>query len=226
MPGYYIHLATCDEETLKNRSFVLGVEAPDILKKHLKVYGGVKGARSKYETLRTVDMPDYHELEIRIQQKERHGSSDGLHYGPSSSPDVKAFWNALSEEQKNNPFYKGYAWHLLTDAILYARLNIDAKFEKFLEANQRNPNIEELRKNEVKKLHLDWDKTNACIRDTYVGVFLPDEIQELAIVQFVSDGELVYVDWNVVENTINYMRTFDPLNGKMDEIIETVMSNI
>ena len=38
MPGYYIHLASSNEKALKNRSFVLGVEAPDMLKKHVKVY--------------------------------------------------------------------------------------------------------------------------------------------------------------------------------------------
>lgn len=226
MPGYYLHHAACDEEALKNRSFVLGVEAPDILKKHVKVYGGIEGARSKYESLRTADMPEYHELEVRVQQKERHGSTDGLHYGVSSSPDVKAFWNGLSEDQKSNPFYRGYAWHLLTDAIMYGRLNIDAKFQKFLEANQGNPNIEELKKCEKKKLHADWDKTNARVRDTYVGISLPDEVKELGVVQFITVGELVYVDWEVVEDTIDYLRTFDPLSGDMDEIIEKVMNGI
>ena len=35
MPGYYLHLAACKESSLENRSFVLGVEAPDMLKKHV-----------------------------------------------------------------------------------------------------------------------------------------------------------------------------------------------
>lgn len=226
MPGYYLHLAACGEQSLKNRSFVLGVEAPDILKKHVKVYSGIDGARAKYESLRTSDMPDYHELELRVLQKERHGSIDGLHYGLSSSPDVKAFWNGLSEHQKSNPFYRGYAWHLLTDAIMYGRLNIDAKFQRFMEANQGKPNIEELRKYEVKKLHDDWDKTNACVRDAYPELYLPDEVKELGVVQFITGGELVYVDWPLLKDTIDYLRTFDPMNGDMDVIIEKVMNSI
>lgn len=226
MPGYYLHLAACGGHALENRSFVLGVEAPDILKKHVKVCGGIDGARAKYESLRTDDAPDYHELEARVQQKERYGSTDGLHYGLSSSPDVKAFWNGLSEHQKSNPFYRGYAWHLLTDAIMYGRLNIDAKFQKFLEANQGVPNIEELQKGEVKKLHADWDKTNARVRDTYPEVSLPDEVKELGVVHFITEGELVYVDWALLKDTIEYLRTFDPMNGDMDVIIETVMNSI
>ena len=88
MPGYYLHLAACKGNTLKNRSFVLGVEAPDLLKKHFKIYGNVAEARKKYETLKTADMPDYSELETRIQQKETINSTTGLHYGVSSNPDI------------------------------------------------------------------------------------------------------------------------------------------
>lgn len=226
MPGYYLHLAACGGQALKNRSFVLGVETPDILKKHVKVCGGIDGARAKYKSIRTDDAPDYQELEARVQQKERYGSTDGLHYGLSSSPNVKAFWDGLSEHQKRNPFYRGYAWHLLTDAIMYGRLNIDAKFQKFLEANQGAPNIEELKKGEVKKLHADWDKTNARVRDAYPEVSLPDEVKELGVVQFITEGELVYVDWDLLKDTIKYLRTFDPMNGDMDVIIETVMNSI
>lgn len=227
MPGYYLHLAACAEHCLKNRSFVLGVETPDILKKHLKIYGNVEGARSKYETLRTRDMPDYHELQHRVRQKERRGSTDGLHYGVSSSPDIKAFWNGLSNQQKNNPFYRGYAWHLLTDAIIYGRLNIDAKFKKFLEPYQGVPNIMELKKCEAKKiLHTDWDKTNARVRDTYPNVYLTEEVKELGVVQFITEGKLVFVDWMIIKDTIDYLRTFEPLNGDMDSIIEIVMNSI
>ena len=226
MPGYYVHFAAGGGDTLKNRSFVLGVEAPDILKAHFKICGGIESAWAKYESFRTEDAPDYHELEARVQQKERYGSTDGLHYGVSSLPDVRAFWNGLSEQQKRMNFYKGYAWHLLTDAIIYGRMNIDAKFQRFLEANQGVSNIEELKKREVKKLHDDWDKTNARIRDIYPEISLPDEVKELGVVQFINEGELVYVDWDIFEYTIEYMRSFDPINGDMNFIIETILNNI
>ena len=213
MPGYYLHFAACGGDSLKNRSFVLGVEAPDILKKHVKVCGGIKEAHAKYDSLRTNEMPDYSELQARILQKERADSNEGLHYGLSSKPDIMACWSGLSEKQKTNPFYRGYVWHLLTDAIMYGRLNIDAKFMKVLQENEGNPNLEEVKMRERKKLHADWDKTNALVRDTYV-------------VQFIEEGDLVYVDWHILKDTIEYLRTFDPLYGNMHSIIEDVLKNI
>ena len=226
MPGYYLHLAACGGHSLENRTFVLGVEAPDILKKYVKVYGGIDGARAKYESIRTDGAPDFKELEKRVLQKEQYGSTNGLHYGLSSSPNVGVFWNGLSEYQRHNLFYKGYAWHLLTDAIMYWRLNIDAKFQKFLETNQGAPNIEELKKGEVKKLHDDWDRTNALVRAQYPEVSLTEEVKELGVVQFLTEGELAYVDWTILKGTIDYLRSFEPLNGNMDDIIEDILNSM
>lgn len=226
MPGYYLHLASCGGHSLENRSFVLGVEAPDILKKHVKFCGGVAEAHAKYDSLRTSEMPEYCELQTRILQKETANSNEGLHYGLSSNPDINACWSGFSETQKANPFYRGYVWHLLTDAIMYGRLDINTKFLKFLEENQGCPDIEALKKGEVKKLHADWDKTNARVRDTYPEVSLTDEVKELGVVQFIDEGDLVYVDWPLLKETIDYLRTFDPIHGDMDNIIKTVLSSI
>ena len=220
MPGYYLHFAACGGDSLKNRSFVLGVEAPDILKKHVKVCGGIEAAHAKYDSLRTNEMPEYSELQSRILQKERADSNEGLHYGLSSKPDIMACWFGLSEKQKTNPFYRGYVWHLLTDAIMYGRLNIDAKFMKVLQE------LEEVKMRERKKLHADWDKTNALVRDTYPEITLPEEVQELGVVQFIEEGDLVYVDWHILKDTIEYLRTFDPLYGNMNSIIEDVLGSI
>ena len=220
MPGYYLHFAACGGDSLKNRSFVLGVEAPDILKKHVKVCGGIEAAHAKYDSLRTNEMPEYSELQSRILQKERADSNEGLHYGLSSKPDIMACWSGLSEKQKTNPFYRGYVWHLLTDAIMYGRLNIDAKFMKVLQE------LEEVKMRERKKLHADWDKTNALVRDTYPEITLPEEVQELGVVQFIEEGDLVYVDWHILKDTIEYLRTFDPLYGNMNSIIEDVLGSI
>ena len=226
MPGYYLHFAACGGDSLKNRSFVLGVEAPDILKKHVKVCGGIEAAHAKYDSIRTSEMPEYTELQSRILQKERADSNEGLHYGLSSKPDIRACWSGLSETQKANPFYRGYVWHLITDAIMYGRLNIDAKFMKVLQENKGNPNLEEVKMNEREKLHADWDKTNALVRDTYPEVTLPDEVKELGVVQFIEEGELVYVDWHILKDTIDYLRTFNPLGGDMNSIIEDVLGSI
>lgn len=223
MPGYYIHLASCGGDLLKNRTFVLGVEAPDILKKHVKFCGGIDEARVKYDSLRTQEMPDYDELKPRIQQRESAKNNEGLHYGLSSKPDVIACWNGISE--KSNPFYRGYVWHLLTDAIIYGRLNIDAKFEKVMKENT-DPDVENFKMKEVKKLHADWDKTNARVRDEYPDIILPQEVKELGVVKFIDEGELDYVDWPLLKATIDYLRSFNPLQGDMDDIIIKVLKNI
>ena len=226
MPGYYIHFATCGGKCLENRSFVLGVEAPDMLKKHVKFCGGIEAARTKYESLRTSEMPEYGELQPRILQKENAENNDGLHYGFSSNPDIKECWSGLSETQKANPFYKGYVWHLLTDAIMYGRLDIETKLKKVLQDHQESSGIDELYKAERKKLHDDWDKTNALVRKNYPEVTLTEEVKELGVVKFITEGELVYVDWNLLKGTIDYLRKFDPLNGDMDFIIKEVMGSI
>lgn len=226
MPGYYLHLAACKESSLENRSFVLGVEAPDMLKKHVKFCGGIEAARTKYESLRTSEMPEYGELQPRILQKENAENNDGLHYGFSSNPDIKECWSGLSETQKANPFYKGYVWHLLTDAIMYGRLDIETKLKKVLQDHQESSDIDELYKAERQKLHDDWNKTNALVRETYPEVTLTEEVKELGVVKFITEGELVYVDWDLLRDTIDYLRNFDPLNGDMDSIIKEVMESI
>ena len=225
MAGYYVHLSMCGGQTLNNRSFVLGVEAPDMLKKHVKFCGSLDGARAKYNALRTNEMPEYQDLMERILQKETADSSDGLHYGLSSNPDILACWESLSESQRANPFYRGYVYHLISDKAIYARQRIDDKFREVMQANRNNPNIAELQKSEVQKLHNDWDRTNALVRDTY-GVSLTDEVKELGVVQFIDEGELNYIDWVILKDTIDWFRTFNPLDDDMNIIIDTVLNNI
>ena len=228
MPGYYIHLAAVNPKCAINRSFICGVEAPDILKKHLRdANGDFEKARLKYEAMRTEDMPDYSVFIHRLFQAEKSGCTEGMHYGKSSSTNVRAFWTGLSKLQRQNPFYKGYAWHLLTDAIVYGRLNINARFERTLRA--RTVPIEEWateRAKEVEILHADWDKTNAKVREAYPEVKLTAEVEELNVVHFAESDILTYVDWPLIKSTIDYLRSFDPLSGDMDIIIETILCNI
>lgn len=217
MPGYYIHFAACKPEARENLSFLRGVESPDILKKHFKVFG-LEGAREKYNSLKTPDMPEYDELVERIQQKERIGSTDGLHYGVSSQPDIMAFWGSLSEKEKENPFYNGYLWHLITDVLVYAWLGIDKKFEQVIKQCPADVNIDELRKTETKKLHNDWDRINACVRDRYPDVILTPEVVELKVVNYIEDKNFSYVDPAVVYRAIDYLRTFDQLKSSDKDI--------
>ena len=225
MPGYLLHLAACNPHALKSRSFLHGVEAPDILKKYLKMYG-IDGARDKYNILKNSIMPDFEVLKERTQQKEVYGSTDGLHYGLSSKPDIMYFWNSLNDEEKQNPFYRGYLWHLLTDLLMYTRLDIDTKFANFIKEHENDENLEVLKKQEVKKLHADWDKTNAKVRDTYNNITLPPEVEELGVVQFIDEGNLDYVDWEILKETIDFLREFDPLQENVDDIIRNILNNI
>ena len=78
MPGYMVHFASCNEEALlENESFRKGVEAPDILKKWVKLYG-VEGAAKKYEEWREFDMPPFSRFRKRVAEKETP-NGEGLH---------------------------------------------------------------------------------------------------------------------------------------------------
>lgn len=223
IPGYYVHLATVNPKVRENRSFIYGVEMPDLLKKYFKTYG-LNGAKEKYESIKTNEMPDFSTFKLRIQQTEKSNCRDGLHYGLSSNPDFMYFWNNLNEEQKKNPFYIGYLWHLLTDLLMYTYLDIEAKIDRFTKVHADSENLFELKNLEYKKLHNDWNKTNSKICDMYPDVILPPEIQELGIVKFVNEGQLSYVDWKVIQSLINYMRAFNPLEEDINAIIENFIN--
>ena len=72
--------------------------------------------------------------------------------------------------------------------------------------------VEEAMKIETKKLHDDWDRTNQKIHLEYPEIILPPEIDELGVVKFVDDGKpLTYVDWEVINKSIKFLRLFDPI---------------
>ena len=227
MPGYLLHYAVVKPELLNNRSFMLGVETPDILKKHIKLYG-VDEARKKYNCLKTPEMPDYDRLEKRALQPESPNSTEGLHYGVSSNPNIQECWNELTDEEKNNPFFRGYVWHILTDYIMYKRLDIDKKFAESFTAFKDKPNFEEIRKKAVDDLHQDWDKINFRVKATYPEIVLPREIIDLNVIKYIDDDNLVYISWPVLESVINLLRTFDPLHSKiskMEDIIKYIIKS-
>lgn len=220
MPGYYIHLASSSEESRKNRSFVYGLEAPDLLKKYYKD-NGLEWTKEKYKQIKTPDMPDFSCFEARIQEKESILNNAGMHYGVSSNPDISHFWNTLSVIEKQNPFYIGYLWHLLTDLMIYKYLNIEEKLNNSATNNEKNTNLEELQ-----KLHSDWDKINTKVRTTYRDVILTPEVIELNVVKFISDTHTYYVDWNIIKSVTDYLRTYNPLIQNIDIIIENIMNMI
>lgn len=208
MPGYMIHLGVCNDIVRENRAFILGVEAPDILKTYLKKFG-IAGVEEKYDVLRVDGMPNFSELKERVGQKESGENNLGLHYGFSSNPDIKTFWCNLSEEQRNNPFYKGYLWHLITDRLMYSKLDLETKFQDRI-SEYLGEDKSVIEKEELKKLHSDWDKTNYLIQEIY-GVKLTPEVEELGVVGYINDNNLSYVDWDVVKGIIDELRNVNPL---------------
>ena len=117
-------------------------------------------------------------------------------------------------------------WHLLTDIVVYTNLDIHSKFELVLQEYVGQKNLDELKKDELDKLHLDWDKTNSKLIKTYPEVCLTDEVEELGIVKFIDSDKLFYVDWNVIKEAIDYLRSFNPLDDNINQIICDILSSI
>ena len=210
MPGYYVHFASCNPRCLNNRSFVIGVEAPDLLKKYYKLYG-LEGTKKKYNELKEIDMPNFDVFKERIKQKESKLLNDGMHYGVSSRPNILYFWNSLSKEDKKNPFYLGYFWHLITDLYMYRNLDVKNRLLK------KGINFE------LNILHRDWDKTNSKIKDTYKEVKLPREILDLNVVSFIENEDTTYINWNELKKLIDDLRKYNPLDDNVDDIVKILI---
>ena len=219
MPGYLIHLASCYPGSLSSQSFRLGVEAPDLLKGYYKRFG-LEGARSKWESLRIPGIPRFDRFEKRVQQPELKGSTDGLHFGPSSSPDLTAFWNSLSLPEQYSPFWRGYLWHLATDKVFYKRLRIEELLKKKMATMQRGKKAYE---KEVSQLHLYWDRTNSLVLSHYPHLFIPLELQELDVIHFVEDKNFRYISEIILLDTIDYLRKFDPLSDGIMNSIQFIL---
>lgn len=225
MPGYYVHLAASNKIARKNRSFVCGVEMPDLLKYYVKNYTHDE-AKKKYDKLKTKDMPNFSFFEKRARQVEKNNSSDGMHYGKSSNPGILSFWNNLTNSQKNNPFFIGYLWHLLTDLLIYKYLNIDidAKINDLNSKNANEKKIEELKKIELDKLHSDWDKTNGKIRKLYPDIIIPKEILELNIIKYIENEQTSYIVWDTIKDLINFLKEINPLESNINKVIDVIIN--
>ena len=208
-----MHFASCNPKCLKNRSFVCGVETPDLLKKYYSLYG-INGTKEKYNEIKQVDMPKFDVFEERIVQKENKDKKIGMHYGVSSNPDIYLFWNSLSHEEKKNPFYIGYLWHLITDLYMYKNLDIKNKLSK------RGIIFD------LDILHRDWDKTNSKIRDAYNNVKLPKEIKDLNIVGFIDNEDTNYIKWDELKKLIDNLRKYNPLENNIDDIIKILTKKV
>ncbi len=217
MPGYYIHFATANKKNLKNRSFVCGLEMPDLLKHYLKK-NGIEGAKLKYDKLKTPDMPDFSYFEKRLLEKEEFDRPTGMHYGSSSKPDIKFFWNSLTKEEKSNPFFLGYLWHLLGDHLIYKKLNLTERMKQNIKLE--NSDVE----TETDILHTDWDKINNLVKNNYPYIIIPKEICNLSIISFIKEGKTKYANWHVIKESIDYLKQFDIANLDTDVLIEEVLN--
>lgn len=203
MPGYVIHLAACNYAELGYPGYQKGILAPDILKEWYKTKGSLEAVHLKYDQWKTTEMPEFELLAERINQKERLGSSEGLHYGLSTNPDIEAF---MQDPNVNISiaFWSGYHDHLYTAKKIYQALKIDQKFSEIWEEIKNLPNAKEIYRQEVEKLHNDWDVINKRYLKKY-NIVLPWEVFELDVVKF-KDGETTYVDVQILDEVVEDLR--------------------
>lgn len=200
MPGYLVHLACCNPVIL--RHFVpirIGIEAPDLLRAYSQSFGKI--ACDQWEQISVPSIPPYKRLEGLITQE------GGTHFGKSNSPNIQRFINSLDPSERDSPFWRGYLWHLITDAVFYKRLNIATLMS--VKVDPYSSNREEVFKREREELHKDWDRTNSLVESLY-HVRIPDEVRNLNLVKF-SYEEPRYVNREVIKSTIDSLRVLNPL---------------
>ena len=206
MPGYLVHLACCNPVIL--RHFVpirIGIEAPDLLRAYNSRFG-IEGAEEKWNQIRThvPDIPNFECMKPLLLQE------GGTHFGKSSDPDIKRFWNSLSKSDKETYFWRGYLWHLLTDAVFYQRLNFRTlmSVKVNLSSDDRDASI----RREREELHRDFYAT--------------PEICDLDIVKF-DTSEPKYVSEFILITTIEELRGINPLISEksLERIVHTLLND-
>ena len=130
-----------------------------------------------------------------------------MHYGSSDVPNIRSFWDRFTIEEKNNPFYRGYLWHLLTDFYAYQTLKIFSGVD-------------------INLLHADWDRINVYIKKAYPDLEMTKEIKELNLLSYIDDNVFNYVDPVKMMQIIEYLNKFDMLNGDPSAIISEITNKI
>lgn len=232
MHSYFPYWASACPEAKQVRAFVIGLEIPDLLKDYRKKYkNGLAEANAEYSILQeeTDGLPDFSKyFSERLMQKERLGSSFGMHFGRKSSPNVKAFWNWLDDSEKCKPFWRGYLWHLLADAVINHRLDIDQKINASSEAQKiSQEDLGNFLKQATRLLEEDWYKINTLLSDAYSDVQMTPEVAQLGtnLQAHAPNMELALIDWDVLIQSIDWLRSYDPLAPNIDDTIEEILSN-
>ena len=232
MHSYYPYWASACPEAKQNRAFVVGLEIPDLLNDYRQKYkkNGLSEAHAVYMMLQeeVSGLPDFNRFFAeRLQQKERMGCTFGLHFGEKERPDVKVFWNWLPNSEKDNPFWRGFLWHLLTDALIKPRLDTSAKVKAHIDA-QRTGNSIDVKAMQAANgmLEADWRKVNYLLLSKYPDVKVTPEVEELGtnIVQNGSAMNLQFIDWTILTAFIDFLRSFDPLGDNINETIKQILS--
>lgn len=232
MHSYFPYWASACPEAKQVRAFVIGLEIPDLLKDYRKKYkNGLAEANAVYEALQkeTDGLPDFSKyFSERLMQKERLGSSFGMHFGKKLCPNVKAFWNWVPDSEKANPFWRGYLWHLISDRVINPRLNINQKIKTLSETKKiSQKELGTFMQEEVTPiLEKDLHKVNILLSDAYSDVQMTPEVEELGItLHAYPDMELSFIDWNVFIQSVGWLRSYDPLAPNIDDTIEEILSN-
>ena len=211
MQGFYLYLATCHKQALEDRNFVLGLEAQTLMEEWTQT-GGLELARTNYYSFwRTEKSPEFDEV---------------MNYINNSENNPIAFWDKLSEEQKQSTFFRGMCWQLLVDASMYRSLNIDtlmkiemsAFFYQHSHLLLCSPEIKEFKKMQALKLERDWQEANTLVCLYYPGDCIHESI--------VEKKDFRYINWKLLIQTLEFLRSVNPLFTDMNVIIHKVMTGI
>lgn len=232
MHSYFPYWASACPDVKTSRAFVIGLEMPDFLNDTRQKFkkNGVAEAHAAYLSLQEeVDgMPDFSRFFAeRMQQKEREGTTFGLHFGKKYSPDVLAFWKWLPKAEKNKPFWRGYLWHLLTDRLINPRIDTDAKVKEFIDSHIVSADMSvTLIQESARMLATDWHKVNQLLIEKYPDVRLTPEVEFLGtnITMSVPDMSLKFIDFEVLTSCIDFLRGFDPLCNNIEDVIQQILA--
>lgn len=73
----------------------------------------------------------------------------------------------------------------------------------------------------------DYYKVNALLSDTYNDVHMTPEVEQLGtnLQAHAPNMELALIDWDVLIQSIDWLRSYDPLASNIDDTIEEILSN-
>ena len=82
-------------------------------------------------------------------------------------------------------------------------------------------------KQATRLLEEDWYKINTLLSDAYSDVQMTPEVAQLGtnLQAHAPNMELALIDWDVLIQSIDWLRSYDPLAPNIDDTIEEILSN-